>query len=121
MSFKDELKRLRKQDGLKQGELAAKLGVVRSTISMWENGQREPDLEMLEAIADYFNVPISRLIDKQATPNDIEASEQLGDFVRILRVLDPSERAQLQAFGQALVIAHEAQGNDPKSPKSSLP
>lgn len=53
------LRSLRKQDDLNQSVVANALGVARSTISMWESGEREPDFEALEALADYFNVPIS--------------------------------------------------------------
>ena len=57
--FGIRLQSLRKQDNLTQLQLATALGVKKSTIGMWENGNREPDFEMLEAIADYFNVPIA--------------------------------------------------------------
>ena len=53
------LRSLRKQDDLNQSVVANAIGVARSTISMWESGEREPDFEALEALADYFNVPIS--------------------------------------------------------------
>lgn len=53
------LRYLRKQDCVTQQQLADKIGVAKSTISMYENGQREPDFETLEAIADFFNVKMS--------------------------------------------------------------
>ena len=61
MAFKDELRRLRKQDGMTQADLAVSLGIAKSTISMYECGNREPDFETLEAIADFFNVDMNRL------------------------------------------------------------
>ena len=63
----EALKRLRARDNLTQSDLAEKLGVAKSTISMYEVGKREPDLETLEAIADIFNVPMSTLVDRQST------------------------------------------------------
>ena len=53
-SFKEMLKYLRMRENLSQSELADKLGVAKSTISMYEVGKREPDFETLEAIADFF-------------------------------------------------------------------
>ncbi|MBR7112969.1 MAG: helix-turn-helix domain-containing protein, partial [Firmicutes bacterium] len=50
------LKNLRKSLNLTQQDLATSLGIAKSTISMYENGWREPDFETIEAIADYFNV-----------------------------------------------------------------
>lgn len=38
------------------------LGVSRSAVAMWENGNREPDLDTLEALADIFNIPMSALL-----------------------------------------------------------
>lgn len=59
--FGTRLKYLRKQDGLVQQDLANALGVSKSTISMYETGNREPDFETLEKIADYFNVDMATL------------------------------------------------------------
>lgn len=52
------LRSLRTQDKLSQADVAKAVGVARSTISMWEAGEREPDFESLEALSDFFNVPI---------------------------------------------------------------
>lgn len=60
--FSDRLVYLRKRDRLSQQELATKLGVSRSVVGMYETGQRMPSFEVLEAIADTFNVNISFLI-----------------------------------------------------------
>lgn len=69
-TFKDMLKYLRNRDHLSQSELADKLGVAKSTISMYEVGKREPDFETLEAIADLFNVDMNFLLGKSGSEND---------------------------------------------------
>ena len=69
MEFKDMLKYFRQNAGLSQRELAKRLGVSPSTISMYEVGNREPDFETEEKIADYFNVDLNTLRGK-----DVEAS-----------------------------------------------
>lgn len=68
--FKDMLKYLRSRENLSQAELAEKLGVAKSTISMYEVGKREPDFETLEAIADLFNVDMNFLLGKDGSEND---------------------------------------------------
>lgn len=68
--FKDMLKYLRIRENLSQSELADKLGVAKSTISMYEVGKREPDFETLEAIADLFNVDMNFLLGKDGSEND---------------------------------------------------
>lgn len=64
MKFPDILKHLRKSENMNQLELANAIGVSRSTIGMYESGQREPDFETMEAIADYFNVSMDYLLGK---------------------------------------------------------
>lgn len=66
MKFPDILKQLRKSENMNQLELANAIGVSRSTIGMYESGQREPDFETMEAIADYFNVSMDYLLGKSA-------------------------------------------------------
>ncbi len=61
MPFGKVLKRLRTQNNLTQKQLADVLGISESTVGMYERGHREPAFEMLEAIADYFNVDMDYL------------------------------------------------------------
>ena len=65
MEFKDRLKELRLQKGYSQVELGKNLGLSNSTISMYERGERQPDFETLDLIADYFNVDVSYLLGKE--------------------------------------------------------
>lgn len=68
-TFKDMLKYLRNREGLSQAELADKLGLGKSTVSMYEVGKREPDFETLESIADFFNVDMNFLLGKNDSEN----------------------------------------------------
>lgn len=70
--FADELMKLRKENNLTQQQLADKLGLSRSTIGMYEKGQREPNFETLELIADFFNVRMERLIGKTTSNSSDE-------------------------------------------------
>lgn len=60
--FKDNLKYLRQERGLGQVKLAQDLGVGKGTISLWENGLREPSMSSLIIIANYFGVTIDYLV-----------------------------------------------------------
>lgn len=62
------LRKLRLSEKLTQEEMGNKLGVSRSSISMYENGDREPPKETLEAYADYFNVDMNYLYGMQSQP-----------------------------------------------------
>lgn len=57
------LKELRKQTGLTQEQLAEKFSVSNRTVSRWENGNNLPDLDILIALADYYEVDLRALLD----------------------------------------------------------
>ena len=59
--FKDMLKYFRMREHLSQSELAEKLGLSASSISMYEVGKREPDFDTEEKIADFFNTDLNTL------------------------------------------------------------
>lgn len=67
--FGENLKTLRKNKGITQEELAARLNIVRQTISKWEKGQSVPDAEMLVKLADIFEVPVSQLLGSRIAPD----------------------------------------------------
>lgn len=94
-----QIRNLRKQDNITQSDLANALGVGKSAVSMWENGQRDPDFETLESIADYFNVPISTFFPgSDASSSDI-SSYTLSSFERqVLKQLRLLTHDQQQAF-----------------------
>ena len=82
MKFPDILKALRKRENLNQSELANAIGVSRSAIGMYESGQREPDFETMEAIADYFNVSMDYL--SMGMSGDYEEAVECGaNIVRV--------------------------------------
>lgn len=62
----ENLARVRKEHGLTQEALAAKLNVVRQTISKWENGTAVPDADTLCKIADTLDVSVAELLGKPA-------------------------------------------------------
>ncbi len=52
--------------GLSQRALGEMFGVCNQTVSFWESGSREPDLDHLLKIAKFFNVPVDYLLDEKA-------------------------------------------------------
>lgn len=67
--FSSRLKELRVLNDLSQQKLANLLKTSKSSINMYERGEREPGLEMLENIADFFNVDMDYLMGKSNIMN----------------------------------------------------
>lgn len=83
MNFAERLKELRKMKGLYQGDIADILGVTRQAVSQYERGEREPSYEVLEILADYFNVDSDYLLGKENRSTyfiDPEVAE-IADFL----------------------------------------
>ena len=68
-SLSDVLRVLRLRLGLSQDELAKAMGLKRSAIGNYERGIREPDLDTIEAFADFFNVSVADLIGRDEKDN----------------------------------------------------
>ena len=60
--FGEILKDLRRKKDITQEELADILGVTSQSVSRWEKGVCYPDMELLPAIANYFNVTVDDLL-----------------------------------------------------------
>lgn len=71
----ENLRNLRKAKGLSQEELAAKINVVRQTISKWEKGLSVPDSEMLIKIADELDTSVSILLGETITSDEDDNTE----------------------------------------------
>ena len=62
--FGKRLKELRIEKGFSQQKLGEILGFCNQTISFWESGCREPDLDTLLDIAHYFEVSLEDLLEE---------------------------------------------------------
>ena len=67
--FGERLRHLRTVKELSQMDLARQLEISKSSINMYERCEREPSLEMLDKIADFFNVTLDYLLGKSDYSN----------------------------------------------------
>lgn len=64
MSLAQNIKKLRLNMGLTQGELAEKINVTRSTVTQWETGWTQPRMGAIERMASVFNVSVSDIVSE---------------------------------------------------------
>ncbi|MCL2372135.1 MAG: helix-turn-helix domain-containing protein [Defluviitaleaceae bacterium] len=93
----ERIKSLRKKANITQEKLAGHLGITFKAISRWESGQSYPDIEILLAIANYFNITTDQLLGvdqncKQKKIEDIRSQVhenfkhgQISENIAILR------------------------------------
>lgn len=81
--FHENLKALRKDRGLSQEELAARLHVVRQTISKWEKGLSVPDAEMLLRLAEVLDTTVSRLLGAEIPADEADRDHLAEQLSRI--------------------------------------
>lgn len=63
------LKEIRKSKGISQLKMAMDLNTNQNTISRYETGKREPGINELIKIADYFNISIDYLLERTDNPD----------------------------------------------------
>ena len=99
------IKQLRKEAGLTQGELGKKLGVVKQTISSWENNVSEPNSETLSELSKLFGVSVAQLYD-HGVPNidyanfKMDTPEFVLDFKMRIRDLMEEQKMSEDEFAQ---------------------
>ena len=87
---------LRKQKCVTQEDLAAELGVTAAAVSKWENGYTLPDVLMLCALADYFQVSTDELLGRNVLRKRaiiVAENEELG-----CKIADLAARYQIQTY-----------------------
>ena len=78
------IKDLRQKNNMTQKELGEKLHITDKAISKWERGISMPDIEMLNSIANLFNIPVSNLIDNKIKENEQKVSKNYINLTIIL-------------------------------------
>ena len=97
MSLSENIRNARLKAGLNQEELATMIGVKKATISLYENGAREPDALKIVAIAKALNVSGDYLLDFPAQSPQMDLSpEALALARRYDEIQDPLDRKMVE-------------------------
>ncbi len=60
--FGKRLRALRTEKNISQRAFGEEMNVCNQTVSFWETGSREPDLDTLKAVAEYFETTTDYLL-----------------------------------------------------------
>ncbi|MCM1335738.1 MAG: helix-turn-helix domain-containing protein [Bacteroides sp.] len=96
----EKLKELRKEKGISLKELGAEMGVAESTMSLYENGKRQPDYETLLKLAEYFGVTVDYLL--RGNDNFERLPEELIILNRNAKKMSPEKRKKLLEMARVM-------------------
>ena len=82
----ENIKALRKSKGLSQQDLADKLNVVRQTISKWEQGLSVPDSDLLIALSEALETPVSTLLGEPVVESEADEVKALSEKLEIINL-----------------------------------
>lgn len=80
----ENIKNLRKAKGLSQEELAAKLNVVRQTVSKWEQGLSVPDADLLIALSQALETPVSTLLGETVSESEPDTIKAISEKLEVI-------------------------------------
>lgn len=101
----ENIKAIRKSKGLSQQELAVKLNVVRQTVSKWEQGLSVPDSDLLIALSDALETPVSTLLGETVVESEVDTVKALSEKLEIINLQFARRKAMQKAILHWLFIA----------------
>ena len=82
----ENIKAVRKSKGLSQEELAVKLNVVRQTISKWEQGLSVPDSDLLVALSEALETPVSTLLGEAVIASEADSLKAISEKLEVINL-----------------------------------
>ena len=82
----ENIRRLRESKGLSQGELAVRLNVVRQTVSKWERGLSVPDADLLIALSEALEQPVSALLGEAVAEPKADELAALAEKLEVVNL-----------------------------------
>ncbi len=93
------LKELRKEKGITQEAFAEKMNVSGRTVSRWETGNNSPDISLLAAIADFYEVDVREIIEGERKS---EMNEEIKDVANKMADYAGNEKSKIMKYIQAI-------------------
>lgn len=96
--FNENLQIARERKGMTQKEVAEKIGVAKSTYSLYESGNREPNVQTIKKIADLLETSADELLGIDESQITIAAHKEGENFT-------PDELAKIEEYKKLLLAA----------------
>lgn len=107
----EHLKKLRKENGYNQKELATKLGVSQQVISNIECGQSSPDLNFLRKAADLYEISLDQLVGRSFVSTGADDLER--QIMNYIQHMDTAGK-ELSLGLVSQVAQYQGNGDDSK-------
>lgn len=98
------LKKLREGKGLTQSELGKELGISPSTVGMYEQGRRVPDVPILKKMSAFFNVSIDYLLENVNHNVPTKMPKDLNKFLQQSEIIFDGDTYNLTDEDRDLVM-----------------
>ena len=100
---------LRKRHKLSQKELAKKFNVNQNTVSRWENGDRQIDLETLKALSVFFDVSVDFLLGSESSVPDLP--QDANELLALYGKMDDKFKIRLLGAAYAMLAEQKVNSN----------
>lgn len=97
-NFNENLQIARERKGMTQKDVAEKIGVAKSTYSLYESGNREPNVQIIKKIADILDTSADELLGIDEPQITIAAHKEDGNFT-------PEELEKIEEYKKLLLAA----------------
>lgn len=96
-SIANNIKYLRKKGGLTQQQFADALEIKRASVGAYEEGRAEPKYDLLNRIAQFFNLSMDELVKEDINDQWKPSQKASGSNVRVLSItVDESDRENIE-------------------------
>lgn len=109
-----KLRMVRVESGLSQDEVAKNLGISRDTLSKYETGELEPNVDTLVKLANMYHVSLDYLVGKTNERVSLD-NDKPSEFERRFNSLGPEEQRDLEKYMDLLEIKTKMDSNDKKT------
>ena len=93
-NLQERLIELRQKYGYTQAKAAERIGIGRTSLNNYENGIREPNIDVLNQLADFYNVSVDYLLGRE---DDYTTKLTVGDTLLLQATASATEEEKKQA------------------------